>query len=533
MDAGEAGDLITNDELDALKSALEQNDTSWDATIYGDVTLFGRAVRQKKADFVRLLLEHGADPNEDRQALEFLVRHLNPEVVGVLMEAGLDVLAEDDAGESLIPDILTSSSRDVDAIRNILEMAGPEAMERAKRCVATQPELFGRTPNELVNGMLDEGLELEFSDAEAFDAVSGSVEMIERLLEMGKSPKGVTTPLSVQARGRDRERARRLTEIWVEEGNVGIDSAEYNNFSALAEAVFAEDEELAIWLLDRGADPYRPVETRYRDHEGFTADQAPIDYADKDWRDLDEFVERAESLYDEAPDYFNPVQHPGFDNQTHAVLIYGRKVSLDDLESPAATAQHLAHYVKNWADGNDSSVIAIPVGAPREDVAGAWPYDIVVGVRLAHAEAGEGPLGGPEAVDFDAREEAAKRAYKDLPSDFWKGIDERLEVTFSGKRAGLYLVPAGPNTSAWFCHGVLVPGEEAVDAEAPGSLSYWLSTDERQEVHPEVILGAEVAVTHTYDGVTKVRVSEKKRETLAEANADLDDPRFLLAARYD
>lgn len=112
---------IDNDDLATVRGLLEKNYPLNQPSLRGYLPL-NQAVIGGHREVVRLLLDHGADPQVASNALLRAVQNNDPEIVRMLLDAGASPQAQDASGKSALD---AARELNLPGLIDLLEKAAP------------------------------------------------------------------------------------------------------------------------------------------------------------------------------------------------------------------------------------------------------------------------------------------------------------------------------------------------------------------------------------------------------------------------
>jgi len=219
-------------DVDALRGLLTIDPNLARERVAGGTTGLHQAVRH--ADAVRLLLEHGADPNlrdigDNASALHFAAANGNLETVRILLDAGADVHGAGDLhngevigwaareGNQAVIDLLLERG----ARHHIFSAMAVNDLDLVEKLVEEDPDRLSRRRSRFENEQTP--VHAAFAPPDGLGFLSGKPNhaMLERLIELGadveaKDAKG-RTPLAIARLRGDREAVRLLKAAGAEE----------------------------------------------------------------------------------------------------------------------------------------------------------------------------------------------------------------------------------------------------------------------------------------------------------------------------
>jgi ankyrin repeat protein len=212
-------------DLDGLRALLAVDPTLARERVGGGTTGLHQAVRHP--DAIRLLLEHGADPNlrdtgDNASALHFAAANRHLETVRILLDAGADVHGAGDlhngdvigwatcAGNDAVIDLLLERG----ARHHIFSAMGLNDLDLVEKLVDEDPDCLLRRRSRFENGQTPVHAAFAPPDGLGFLCGRPNYAILERLIALGADvdvpdDKG-RTPLAIALLRGDREAARLL-----------------------------------------------------------------------------------------------------------------------------------------------------------------------------------------------------------------------------------------------------------------------------------------------------------------------------------
>lgn len=457
-------------------------------------------VEQNLMPELELLLKRGANPSSDQ--LVVLIRNgRGDEPARRFLAAGFDLLATEDLQRAVLSRCslavieLVLEGSELDAatlashIEHVLVSADPEVLAW---CLAHEPA-FSQEPHQLLSKAL-------VSDERSLD-------VLRQLLAAGVRP-AKTGELLVKAASVNKRLAFERVKLLVEAGV----ALEREGWSVLAEAAYRNNEDLTLWLLERGANATEPVGYSPYDWKDFKHTMSVADYArtkkGREW--LAERLGDAEEGEDATLLVRDTI---GFSTtESLGSLLFGRRVVVDLMErEDVLRAARLA----DWIEGLEDS----PLSVVAEGTVGSSSRALFVGVCLATASAERA------ALELDLSVDDAKKQLAPYEKTSWEDLEERFGFAFAKERNAMWLVASGPLTSAALVYGGYGPRGKVTKL----GVDHFVAVDAAGRTHPYFAFGA-VEGTDDHRKVSFTKAAMKKRETKAKAATN---PKFYLTARYD
>lgn len=450
---------------------------------------------------LELLLDRGARPSSE-QLVVLINNGGGDEPARRFLAAGFDLLATEElqrvvlrrCSRALVESIVEASEIDPAVVASRIEhelSADPDVLAW---CLAQRPT-FTLEPYQLLT--------------KAMSGPSGgearSVEVLRALLDAGLRP-AETKELLVLAASTKKPVALQRVELLVDAG-VAIET---EGWSALAEATYRNHRELALWLLERGANATDPVGYSPYDWKDFKHTMSVADYArskkGREWL----VAELGGAEDGDTPRLVRDTI--GFSStESLATLLFGRRVRVDlGGRDEVVRAAALADFIEAL-DESPLSVVA-------EGAVGASSHALFVGIAIATASAERA------AIDVDLALDETKKKLAPYAKAFWSDLEARFGFAFAKERNALWLVASGPLTTAALVYGGYGPRKTVSKRK-----DHFLAVDAAGRSHPFLTFGA-VETTDEHRKISVTNAAMKKRTTKTE---EVADPKFRLTARYD
>jgi len=458
------------------------------------------AVEAGNLEVLDVLLERGASPSE--QQLEVLVSNAeHEEILLRLSAAGFNLLATDPMvlsvlrwhSVAVIESLIADAKADIRAVAARVEDALQGADIPVVEWCLGNGAVISRPRDEIFRDVLNRE--------------DGGAELVGRLFDAGVTAQG--TDVLVAATSAKKKLATERVKALVAAGA----EVRREGWTALAEAVYRNNQPLALWLLEEGAVPDVAVGQSPYDWKDFVGQLSVLDYA-RSKKGREWFVEAVDADSNKPPAALLVRDTAGFDRtQSYASLVYGRLVTAPrEDEDAALRAAGLAEWVEG-SEGQDLTVLGEGVVPETRE------FGLAVGVLMGQTSAEFG------ARRVDLSLDDAKKRLKAFKSSYWKELDKRFGFDFVDQRAAVWLVASGPLATAGLVYGVYTEPNEVT----PGRGLETFRGSDGENSDARVAFG----VVESTAERKKISLTPAALRSRAAKTGHLDNAVFILTARYD